>query len=365
MASPGVFAYLPLLTMGLVVFLVAVFFVQTRLAFVVGTNSAMSHESLLALGAASYDMVVGARQVWRIFLAPLLHLDGMHLLGNCFALAFIGGRLELLIGRPWLTAIFAISALGGIIGSLFGNAHDVATVGASGAISGLIGALFVMSYFSQASAEDQYKMRRSALRFGVPALLPLAFGASGHTDYFAHLGGAMTGGLIGLALGSLWTDGGHRPAFGSVATKITGAYLAASVIACGFAAADFSAHSARSAQLIPQLMLPGDIDGIDAKVVEKLSRYPNDPRYHLIRAAFFLKANSLGPGEDELNKALELAPNIAGGQKAIENTAKTYLAILLATRFQTGKARELVRAICTDTEERDHRKALAEMKLCD
>src|SRR6202035_3620020 len=95
---------------------------------------------------------------------------------------------------------------------LYGNMPGLPSVGASGAITGLVGALFVMSFNPYAETEQQHAMRKTALRFGVPALLPLAFGASGHVDYFAHAGGAIAGGALGMVICAVWSDG-HRPDF--------------------------------------------------------------------------------------------------------------------------------------------------------
>jgi hypothetical protein len=105
-----------------------------------------------------------------------------------------------MIGRAWLLLIFVVSALGGVAGSLLGNPHGMPSVGASGAITGLIGALFVVSFHHRADPAEQRTTLVTSLRFGLPALLPLAFGASSHVDYFAHAGGAITGGAIGLAV---------------------------------------------------------------------------------------------------------------------------------------------------------------------
>src|SRR5262249_59599907 len=111
--------------------------------------------------------------------------------------AFVGRRLEPMIGRGWFLLIFVVSAIGGVAGSLYGNPSFISSVGASGAITGLLGALFVMSFNPYADVDQQRKMRKTALRFGVPALLPLAWGASGGVDYFGHAGGALAGAPIG------------------------------------------------------------------------------------------------------------------------------------------------------------------------
>ncbi len=63
-------------------------------------------------------------------------------------------------------------------------------------------ALFVASFFTDAGAEERWRMQRMALFFGGPALLPLLYSTGGSTDYFAHGGGALAGGLITFLLKS-------------------------------------------------------------------------------------------------------------------------------------------------------------------
>jgi hypothetical protein len=161
------------LTGGLIVFLMLVFGAETRAAFDIGKDGHLSVRSLIAFGATSRDMVVAAGEWWRLGLAPLLHSSASHLLGNCVALFFIGIRLEPTIGRGWFALIFVVSALGGVAGSLYGNPPGVPSVGASGAITGLMGALFTVSFCPYGDPEHQRVMRKTAVTFGIPALAPL------------------------------------------------------------------------------------------------------------------------------------------------------------------------------------------------
>ena len=119
-------------------------------------------------------------------------------------MAMVGFLLEPLIGRGWLAVIFTASALGGIMGSMIGNDPASTTVGASGAITGLLAAGLVMSFHRRADAGDAGKMRKRAIFLLVPALLPLFLGVRDHVDYHAHLGGALVGGAIALALIVTW-----------------------------------------------------------------------------------------------------------------------------------------------------------------
>jgi membrane associated rhomboid family serine protease len=354
---------LPLLTLGLIVFLFLIFEVERRFAFDIGKNGELSLESLIALGGVSYDRVVSAHEWWRLFLGPLLHLSYGHVIGNCFALLFIGARLEGMIGRTWLAAIFAVSALSGDVGSLLGNAHSTTTVGASGAISGLIGALFVVS-FQIADPVIQRKMMRTAVRFGVPALAPLIFGAAGHVDYFAHSAGAVGGGLVGMVMSGLWREDRHYPGLGREVAAATMIGLAATFVAAGFAASQFSSHAERAAQLIPSSESLGKDN--PGKTAELAARYPNDPRGHFAKAIMLIKAHDWSGAESALRRTLDVALANASPQAFVDYT-RTVLAAVLAEEGRRNEARQSVASICRDKDQvaANVRLVLQQAKLCD
>ena len=355
-------AHIPLLTVAMIALLAAIFMLQRATALDMGAGGEMSLETLLAQGAASRELVFGNGEWWRIFLAPLLHGSNAHLYGNGFALLIVGSRLEPWISRGWFAAIFAVSALGGIAGSLAGNPHMVPTVGASGAITGVIAALFVLSFHNQEAAEYQSGMRRAALFFGVPALLPLVFGASGGTDYFAHLGGALAGGALAFALGSLWSQESRRPAHVALAVKIALGALAASLVSTGFAAAQYSSHAARAAEQLPMAAVPADLGKIDAKAFDLYARYPKDPRAHLFRAVYQMRSERLDAAEHELRTAMQLAERGGFEVQPVGKLAKVYLALVLGHEGRRSEARELAREGCGG--QRELREELAKAKLC-
>ena len=335
---------LPIMTIVLIVFLFCIFFAERRLAFDIDRTGQLSLESLVALGGASYDRVVGDGQYWRLFLAPLLHLSASHVVGNAVALLFVGLRLEVVIGRAWLAAIFAISALGGEAGSLLGNAHEITTVGASGAISGLIGALFVVS-FGMADPDQQRRMLRTAARFGVPALGPLLWGASGHVDYCAHSAGAVAGALGAMAMSALWSEDSHRPDFAREAAMGALVGLGASFIGCVFAASQYSGNAARAAQFIPASEKL-DAQSLDAgKSAALVARYPRDPRSHIAEAIVLIKARNLPGAEAELRTAVSLASSDAAGPP-VKDYAQAALAIVVADEGRRPEAKAMVAGLC-------------------
>ncbi len=243
-------ADIPFLTFGLIALLALVFMLETHLAFDPGRNGELGSSSLVALGAASRDLVVGAGQWWRIALAPLLHVSAWHVARTCIALAFVGMRLEPMIGRGWFLLIFVVGALGGVAGSLYGNDPGVCSVGASGAVIGLLAALFVMSFNPYADLDQQRAMRGTALRFGLPALLPLAWGTLGGIGYLGLAGGALAGALTGMVICVVWSHDSVRPNFARTAGLVALVGFGGALPSAGFAANHYAAYAAEAGHAI-------------------------------------------------------------------------------------------------------------------
>ena len=354
-------ADLPYLTVGLIALLALIFWAETRFAFDIGKGGNLSVQSLIAFGAVSRDLVIGSGQWWRIGLAPLLHASISHIIGNSVALFFVGLRLEPMIGRRWFIFIFVASALGGVIGSLSGNLPGLPSVGASGAITGLVAALFVMSFNPYADEDHQQRMRKTALRFGVPALLPLAFGASGHVDYFAHAGGAIAGGALGMVICAIWSDS-PQPHFARLAGMVALAGLAGSLACSAFAATHYGAYAVKARDYIPAAEMPATLDAGAQRSVDLLARYPKDPRAHLLRGYALGQAQQLAAAEAELRQTLAIASTDASGG-AVRDQAQVMLALILLEQGRHREAMPLVANACHARNEM--RRLLAKTKLCD
>jgi len=355
---------LPIMTVGLILFLLMIFGVQQRLAFDVGKGGELSLESLIACGAVSYDRLIGSGEWWRAFLAPLLHGSTSHVLGNCFALFFIGMRLEPMIGRAWCGAAFVVSGLGGVAGSMIGNPHHLVTVGASGAITGLLAALFVVSFRHQGDAAEAHAMRRTALRFGVPALAPLAFGASGHTDYFAHAGGALTGGAVGLLLCGIWSDVVPRPKFTTEAAAGASLGLFVAFAACVLARPDFAAEAAVASERLPSAEFANVTSVSLEKSADLVARYPSDPRAHILRGMALARARKLAYAESELRLATSMPVTNDSG-RAARDFAQAILGIVVRDEGRRGEAETIVSSLCRDPAQTANQTLLKTSRLCE
>src|SRR5712691_8904434 len=80
---------------------------------------------------------------WRLITAAFLHYGPVHIGLNMFSLYFAGSILEQVIGRWRFALLYLVSGLAGSAGALYWS-PNAATVGASGAIFGVLGGLFVL-----------------------------------------------------------------------------------------------------------------------------------------------------------------------------------------------------------------------------
>ena len=348
----------------MIVFLSAVFALQLRLAPDIGAKNMMSVESLIALGPSSYEMSIGQGQLWRIFLSPLLHADTSHLVGNCVAMFFVGVRLEPWAGRGWYAAIFALSGLGGEIGSLIGSDPHIPGVGASGAISGLVGALFAMSFCKRDLPGFETGMRKTALVFGVPALAPLLWGGGGNVNYYAHLGGAIVGCALGFVVGLALARRSEAPILSKAAAWLAAAGLLLSSGSAAMAATHYDQQVAHAREMAPLKALPADIKDLSPQVFEKLAAYPNDPRAHLLRGLYHLaKTNKVLEGEAELRAAIRQAETAGGYLLPVAGRAKAPLALVLQYKGQNADAKAAARDQC-GAKDPMIRGVLTKAKLC-
>ena len=306
----------------------------------------------MALGAVDGQLVFGAQEWWRVFTAPLLHGSLMHLMGNSIALFFAGACLESLIGAAWFAALFAVAALGGVAGSLAINGASTVSVGASGAIMGLLTAAVLCSS-RIAETKRRFRMQLVAGRILVPSLLPAFFPAAamaGHIDYGAHLGGAIAGVAIAVFLKSIWDEQTNRPALQQTATVILATGAAVTILAFSIATAHRGVHVSEPVTLIPEREVPKtNAEGI-SRSADLVSRFPDDPRARFYRAIYFMKERDLSDAGTQLRAAVEAFSSHADDfEPQFGQTLKLTLALILAQQGDTSEARGMAQDSCTST----------------
>jgi membrane associated rhomboid family serine protease/RNAse (barnase) inhibitor barstar len=150
---------------------------------------------LLAWGA-NYRPDVNDGQYWRLITNTFLHGGIMHLLFNMYGLLFVGVFLEPLLGRYKYAAVYLITGLLASVASVWWHPATI-SVGASGAIFGLYG-IFLALLTTNLFPKDFKKSFLISTAFFVG--YNLLFGLTGGIDNAAHLGGLLSGLIIGYVL---------------------------------------------------------------------------------------------------------------------------------------------------------------------
>lgn len=155
---------------------------------------------LLAWGANSAASVVEDRQYWRLLTATFLHGGFLHLALNMLGLWEAGRQLNRLHGNFQFLLIYLASALAGSALSLHFSAQQSVSVGASGAVFGVLGALLVAmhQHRGQIPGATSKNVMTSQGIFLVYALVQ-GFSKQG-IDNAAHVGGLVAGCVLAWLL---------------------------------------------------------------------------------------------------------------------------------------------------------------------
>lgn len=130
---------------------------------------------------------------WRIVTGTFLHADLRHLIFNMLILYLLGRRLEHTAGPALLAGTYVVSLLGGSAGALL-HRPDVAAVGASGAVYGVMGAAYVVEYLRGGNPWRDGLGSLIIINVIISFLIPgISIGG--------HLGGLVTGAAVGFAIG--------------------------------------------------------------------------------------------------------------------------------------------------------------------
>jgi membrane associated rhomboid family serine protease len=136
-----------------------------------------------------------AGQWYRIFTSAFMHANLMHIAFNMFALYQVGTFVELIYGTPRMAMIYLVALLGGGAAVTY-FAPDVVTVGASGAIFGLFGALAIAGFRLGKPGRDIMRQTTGIIVIN----LVIGFLPGTNISIDAHIGGLVAGTLCGLLL---------------------------------------------------------------------------------------------------------------------------------------------------------------------
>jgi len=150
------------------------------------------------------DKILKEKQYHRLISSGFLHGGWFHLIFNLVALLSFSNSIELIFGKIKYLILFFVSLIGGNLLALFfhRNHGDYRALGASGAISGVVFASIVLMPESTLSL-IMIPIKFPAWFFGIVFILVSIFGIKnswGNIGHAAHLGGAIVGMLMTIAL---------------------------------------------------------------------------------------------------------------------------------------------------------------------
>ena len=174
---------------------------------------------------------LGAAEPWRFLTAAFLHGSLFHIALNMYVLYLTGPYLEQALGRWRFALLYLVSALGGSVGYLllYGLGQP-GTVGASGAVFGLFGAMLVLQ------RRLRLPLRQISIVIGLNLVVGFLFPG---IAWQAHLGGLVTGAALGavMALVPAPRDGrGSAGAARRTALQVGGSAVVVAVLVAASAA---------------------------------------------------------------------------------------------------------------------------------
>lgn len=139
-----------------------------------------------------YEYTLKHFQLWRLFTCIFIHGGIIHLICNTISLLQLGILIESKYGRQNFLFIYILSGIGASIMSAMINmifSRDIISIGASGAICGLLGFLF-------GKLKGNIKNSIISLFFIIIPFIIVGI-SGGNVDNIAHFGGIISGFLIG------------------------------------------------------------------------------------------------------------------------------------------------------------------------
>lgn len=158
---------------------------------------------------ASIPLAVAEGQYYRLFTAMFLHAPGfiMHILFNMLVLWSYGPHVEQAYGSARFAVIYVLGGLAGSVASFAFGACTSASVGASGAIFGMVGAL--VAYLYSRRSRTFVRQHLNGLLMFIAINVVIGF-VLPNIDYMAHLGGLLGGAALGFAFDPELSVGGRN-----------------------------------------------------------------------------------------------------------------------------------------------------------
>jgi membrane associated rhomboid family serine protease/Tfp pilus assembly protein PilF len=276
--------------------------VAVFLAMAMSSGSVMDFAGMdLRPWGANVGLLTLSGQWWRLFTYMFLHGGLLHIAFNMWCLWDLGALCESLYG-PWTYgAVYIITGVGAGVASLAWHPGGV-SVGASGAIFGLAGALIASFYLGQ------FSLPSVAIRATLRSLLFFAafnifFGtvASG-VDNAAHFGGLGTGLILGALIARIAPQ--H-----DAPLRRAGVLAVGALVVLGGA---LGVNQWRGSQMRMWRAFESLADGGPENTIARLQaivrQQPNLPQAHFALAQAYLNQGQFQQAEGEFKRVLQLQP---------------------------------------------------------
>ena len=186
--SAGITRYVSFITFALVAINVIIFFFEQKF-----------YGPMIDKGANSWIKITEDKQVYRLFTCMFLHSDREHIIGNMMTLFFVGSVLEERMGHFLYSFTYLCSGLVASVASCFYHMaieENAYSIGASGAIYGVLGALAFLMFVSRDKRDNSTMIR--LVIFGAYMIFRVIADADSNIDNAAHIGGFAAGTLLAV-----------------------------------------------------------------------------------------------------------------------------------------------------------------------
>jgi rhomboid protease GluP len=261
---------------------------------------------LLLRWGANFGPLTLDGQYWRIFTSMFLHGGLIHVGANMWCLWEIGRVAERVYGRYRMLTIYLLTGLASSVASLAMHPTTV-SVGASGAIFGVVGALLFPFYRKRVVLPSPVlkSMLRSLVMF---IFINLAIGAAvPFIDNAAHVGGLLSGLLLGVV-------STHFATGESDLNQVFPRVAAVTAIAVGFAFAGLQ-HLHHDRLLPAQALLAieqGNLPRAMERAQQAISKDPKNAMAHAVLGEIYWDKKQYSEAAQELQAALSLDPSNDG-----------------------------------------------------
>lgn len=178
---------------------VALFFIMAYVANSTSPSDPSYQVAMMNFGA-KLSPLIDQGEWWRLVMPAFIHIGLLHLFINMYSLSVIGPLIEQLYGSGRYLVLYILSGVGGVAASHYFTPVSLAA-GASGALFGLLGVLFVFGIKYRNELPGGFRRSFSPMRL-VPVLalnLFITF-AIPFIDKWGHLGGLFVGAALALVV---------------------------------------------------------------------------------------------------------------------------------------------------------------------